>query len=63
MNKNDELRILKNFIGNMTKVYRARNMNWVIVQDILLSGTSKSGRTSCCDKCIELGIVPYEYKI
>ena len=63
MNKSDELRILKNFLGNMTKAYRQRNMNWVVVQDILMKGTSTAGRTSCCEKCTELGIDPWGYSL
>lgn len=55
----DELRIVKNFINAMPKVYRKRNMNFVIIKDILLTGTSTSGMTSCCRKCSELGINPY----
>ena len=58
-----ERRILVNFINNMTKVYRERNANWVVVRDILLSGTSTSGRTSCIKKCFDLGIDPYSYSL
>ena len=58
-----ELRVLENYIENMTKVYRRRNSNWVVVRDILLIGTSTSGRTSSINKCIELGIDPYEYEL
>jgi len=58
-----ELRILKNYIDNMPKVYRKRHVNFVIVQDILLWGTSTAGKTSCVNKCIELGIDPYGYDL
>lgn len=61
--KSNEVRILKNFIENMPKVYRKRNMNFTIVRDILMAGTSTAGRTSCCKKCIELGIEPYSYEL
>jgi hypothetical protein len=59
----DELRVLENFINCMTKVYRQRNVNWAVVRDILMQGTSTSGRTSCTAKCIELGIDPWGYTL
>ena len=45
----------------MTKAYAKRTVNWVIAQDILMQGTSTSGRTSCITKCEELGIDPWGY--
>ena len=60
MKKNDELRIVKNFLDNMPKTYRRRNANWSVVQDILMQGTRTAGHTSCCEKCRELGIAPDE---
>ena len=57
--ENTELRILHNYISNMSKAYRQRNDNASVVHDILLSGTSTAGRTSCIAKCRELGIDPY----
>jgi len=62
MDKEAELRILKNFILMMPKTYRMRMMNWCVVRDILMWGTSTSGSTSCAIKCGDLGIDPYEYK-
>jgi len=62
MNKYDELRILNNYIHHMPKTYRQRNDNASIVHDILLSGTSTAGRTSCITKCRELGIDPYKHE-
>jgi hypothetical protein len=59
----NELLILENFIYNMPDKYRTYNRNYQIVGDILLRGTSTSGMTSCCEKCIELGIDPYSYSI
>ena len=47
----------------MPKTYRKRTWNWVVVSDILLSGTRTAGRTSCCAKCIELGIDPMGYTL
>jgi hypothetical protein len=61
--KSAELRILCNFIRKMPKVYRNRNHNWVAVRDILMSGTSTAGMTSCIEKCRELGIDPYGYTL
>ena len=58
-----ELRILKNYIDNMPKVYRKRNANWVIVQELLMAGTLHAGRTSSIKKCIELGIDAYDYDL
>jgi len=58
-----ELRILRNFIKKMPKVYRERNHNWCVVRDILLTGTNHSGMTSSIAKCVEIGIDPYGYKI
>ena len=63
MLKTDELRIVRNFLNCMTKAYRQRTMNFVVVQDILMAGTRKMGRTSACKKCTELGIDPYKYTI
>lgn len=63
MTKDDEIRILRNYISNMTKVYRQRNRNWVVVKDILMQGTSTAGRTSSIAKCIELGINPDAHEI
>ena len=62
MNKEDELRILRNFIRQKPIIYGVKTQNWVVVMDILLSGTSTGGRTSCIKKCIELGIDPYGHK-
>lgn len=61
--KSNELRILRNFLDHMTKVYRQRHSNWVVVRDILMNGTSTAGRTSCITKCIELGIDPYGHTL
>ena len=63
MGNENELRILNNFINEMPKIYRTRNANWCVVRDILMQGTSTAGRTSCIDKCIDLGVDPYEYKL
>lgn len=59
----NEKQVLKNFICMMPKTYRQRNINWIIVRDILLANTSTSGSTSCRNKCIELGIDPDGYSI
>jgi len=63
MDRANDLRIIRNFLEHMPKVYRLRNSNWVVVRDILMNGTSTSGCTSCCEKCRELGIDPYGYKL
>jgi len=63
MTKQEELRILKNFINMMTKSYRQRSINRTVVRDILMAGTSTMGSTSCAEKCEELGIDPYAYKL
>jgi len=59
----ETLRILKNYIGKMPKVYRQRNDNAAIVHDLILSSTSTAGRTSCIAKCRELGIDPYGHDL
>ncbi len=59
----DELRIVKNFLSHMPKTYRKRSMNFVVVKDILMRGTSTAGMGSCCKKCLELGIDPYGYDL
>ncbi len=59
----DELKIVENFINMMPKVYRQRNANHVVVRNILMNGTSTAGMTSCCVKCMELGIDPYGYDL
>jgi len=56
--KRIELRLLKNHIELMPKVYRKRNTNVSIVQEFLQLGTSQGGRSSSYQKCIELGIDP-----
>ncbi len=61
--KSAELNILRNFTWKMPKTYRNRNQNWVVVRDILMSGTSTAGMTSCIAKCRDLGIDPYGYKL
>lgn len=58
-----ELRLLKNYIDNMPKAYRKRNVNWVIVRDLLMAGTLHAGRTSSINKCFELGIDAYDYEL
>jgi hypothetical protein len=59
----NEMNIIKNFLRMMPKVYRERSDNWVVVRDILLSGTITAGMTSCIAKCRELGIDPYGYTL
>lgn len=63
MTKEEELRILNNFLDCMTKAYRQRNQNWLVVRDILLNRTSTAGKTSCIAKCIELKIDPWRYEL
>lgn len=58
-----ELRILKNYEKTLSKAYRKRTDNATLIHNILLSGTSTSGRTSCCDKCRELGVDPYSHSV
>lgn len=59
----NEYRFLKNFITHMPKTYRKRNVNWVIVKNFLMCGTSTGGRASSIQKCIELGIDPDGYNL
>ena len=63
MCKEDELRIVRNFIDHMPKTYRKHTMNFKVIQNILMEGTSHMGMTSCCKKCVELGIDPYKYTL
>jgi len=58
-----ELRLLDNYIHQKPIVYRVRNQNYIIVGDLLMRGTSTSGMASCINKCVELGINPYGYKL
>lgn len=58
-----ELRIMRNYERTISKAYRQRADNATLVQDILLWGTRTAGRTSCCEKCVELGIDPYEHEV
>lgn len=58
-----ELRILRNYERLISKAYRQRTDNATLVHNILMAGTSTAGRTSCCEKCRELGIDPYGYEI
>lgn len=58
-----EYRLLRNFIFYMTKAYRNRNRNWVIVQDFLQLGTRKGGAGSSVEKCRMLGINPDGYTL
>lgn len=58
-----ELRLLKNYLYHKPKTYRQRNQNFVVVRDLLMSGTSHAGMTSCVMKCHELGIDPYGYEL
>lgn len=59
----NELRILRNHIEQMPKVYRKRNANWVIVQNLLMARTSRAGQTSSIEKCWELNIDAYGYEL
>ena len=63
MSRDDELRILMNFIGCMTKAYRLRTPNWAVVRDILMNLTHTAGQTSCVAKSRELGIDPWGYDL
>lgn len=63
MTKEEELRILKNFIGMMPKTYRNRTMNRTIIRDILLSRTNTAGSTSCTRKCLDLEIDPTGFSL
>ena len=63
MTKEEEIRILKNFIRMMPKTYRNRTMNRTIVRDIILNGTSTAGSTSCTKKCLDLGIDPTGFSL
>ena len=63
MSEKDELRIVKNFLSSMPKVYRARNVNWCVVRDILMLSTPTAGMTSCIEKCRELGVDPWGHKL
>lgn len=58
-----ELRLLKNFLYNMPMTYGKRKQNWCVVRDLLMSGTSTAGMTSCIAKCRELGINPYGHNL
>ena len=62
-NSLDEIRLLKNYLSHMPKVYGQRNYNWCVVRDLIMSGTSHAGMTSCIMKCHELGIDPYRYDL
>jgi hypothetical protein len=59
----EELRLLKNYLHNKSKAYRQRTPNYVVVRELIMSGTSHAGMTSCIMKCHELGINPYGYDL
>lgn len=63
MSKENELRIVKNFLALMPKSYRQRHQNWFVVQSILIRGTDMAGSTSSIEKCRELGIDPDGYTL
>ena len=63
MSVEDELRVLRNFIGMLPKTYRKRTSNWVIVRDIIMFRTSTAGCTSCMEECGRLGIDPNGYTL
>lgn len=56
-----KLQILSNFISNMPKIYRQRNVNSSVVRDILLRGTNHAGQGSCINECVALEIDPDGY--
>lgn len=58
-----EYRLLRNFIRHMPKTYRKRNCNWVIVQEFLQRGTTRAGRNSSIEKCVEIGIDPWGHTL
>ena len=57
--KEEYLRVLRNCLALLPKTYAKQNSNWIIVQDLVMQGTSRAGRTSSIAKCYELGIDPY----
>lgn len=57
----DELRVIRNYLHMMSKAYRERNTNWVIVRDIIMWGTCTAGCTSCMEECVRLGVDPYGF--
>lgn len=57
------VRFIKNYLKMMPKVYRKRNMNLVVVRDLLMNGTSTAGMTSCIEMCREIGVDPYVYEL
>jgi len=63
MDKEETLRILRNFIDCTTKAYRQRTCNWCVVRDLLMNRTSTAGMTSCIAKCRELSIDPHGYNL
>lgn len=56
-----EKRMIRNAMNYMSKAHIKRTQNWVIVQRILMQGTSTAGMTSSVTKCRELGFDPYGY--
>ena len=63
MTNNESMRILRNFLAMMPKTYRKRTPNWVVVRDVILSGTRTAGCTSCMRYCHNIGIDPDAYVI
>ncbi len=61
--RDNDIRIVRNFLNHMTNAYRKRMVNWAVVQDILMEGTSTAGSTSCIAKCREIGIDPWGYTL
>jgi hypothetical protein len=57
------IRFIKNYLRKMPRTYRERNQNWCVVRDLIMSGTSTAGMTSCIAKCNDLGIDPYGHEI
>ncbi len=55
------LGVLKNVEQVMPKTWRKNNSNVAIVRDILMSHTSKGGRTSSYEMCQYLGIDGDDY--
>jgi len=56
------LSVLTNIGNKMSGPLRKSTVNWAIVRDYLMSGTSKGGRTSSIEMCLWLGINPDAYK-
>lgn len=56
-------RILHNYLAMMSKRYREKNPNWIVVRDLLLGGQHAGGCLYAMEECERIGVDPEGYEL